>query len=155
MHISYTISYTISHVRRTISYVKILFLPVVRAISYVRCRIRHRTFFGRHRTYKVRYRRTISYVFYLFLPVVRATSYTTSYVFCRIQCARQHWYYTISTVRFLCRRLTSPETYDKALQRRMQYRSIRYAIRSIRYACLGRRQAYYSSWQNSSWFGCI
>jgi hypothetical protein len=58
-----------------------------------------------------------------------------------IRCAVQHRYYTISNVRFRCRWLTSPKTYDIALRRRMQYRSIRYAIRSIRYACLGRRQA--------------
>lgn len=54
----------------------------------------------------------------------------------------QHRYYTISNVRFRCRWLTSPKTYDIALRRRMQYRSIRYAISSIRYACLGRRQAW-------------
>ena len=52
-----------------------------------------------------------------------------------------HRYYTISYVRFRCRWLTSPKTYDIALRRRIQYRSIRYAFRSIRYACLGRRQA--------------
>ena len=53
----------------------------------------------------------------------------------------QHRYYTISNVRFRCRWLTSPKTYDIALRRRIQYRIIRYAFRSIRYACLGRRQA--------------
>ncbi len=96
-------------------------------------------------TYDIAEKRTISYVFYRFLPVVRATSHTTSYVFllCHIRCAMQHRYYTMSYVRFRCRWFTLPKTYDIALRRRMQYRSIRYAIRStgIRYACLGRRQA--------------
>ncbi len=53
----------------------------------------------------------------------------------------QHRYYTISNIRFRCRWLTSPKTCDIGLRRRMQYRSIRFAIRSIRYACLGRGQA--------------
>ncbi len=94
-------------------------------------------------TYDIAKKRTTSYVFYLFSPVVRATSYTTSYVFlrCRIRCAMQHRYCTISNVRFRCRWLTSPKTCDIALRRHVQYRSIRYAIRSIRYACLGLRQA--------------
>ena len=145
VHISYTISYTISYVRRTISYVKIQFLAiltydVVYDVVYdIVC------FFDDivRTTYDIAKKRTISYVFYLFLPVVRATSYTTSYVFwrCRIRCARQHRYYTISYVRFRCRWLASPKTYDIALRRRIQYRSIRYAFRSIRYACLGRRPA--------------
>ncbi len=77
------------------------------------------------------------------MPVVRATSHTTSYIFllCRIGCATQHRYYTISYVRFRCRWHTSPKTYDVLVLRRMKYRSIRYAIRSTRYACLTRRQA--------------
>ncbi len=75
--------------------------------SYVRRRIRHRTFFCQ----------------------------------CRILCSMQHLYYTISYVRFLCRWFTSPKTYNIVLRRRMQYRSIQYAIRSIWYVCLGRRQA--------------
>jgi hypothetical protein len=111
----------------------------------IRCRIRHRTFLYDivRATYDIAGKRTTSYVFYRFLPVVRATFHTTSYFFwrCSIRCAMQHQYYTILYVRFRCRWFTSPKTYDIALRRRMQYRSIGYAIRSIRYACLGRRQA--------------
>ena len=145
MHISYTISYTISYVWRTTSCVKILVLAsrtcdIVYDVVYdIVCFLDDivRT------TYDIAKKRTTSYVFYRFLPFWRTTSYTTSYVFwrCRIRCAVQHRYYTISNVRFRCRWLTSPKTYDIALRRRMQYRSIRYAIRSIRYACLGRHSA--------------
>jgi hypothetical protein len=54
----------------------------------------------------------------------------------------QHWYYTMSYRRIRCCWFTSPKTYYIVLRRRMQYRSIRYTIRSIRYACLGRLQAW-------------
>jgi hypothetical protein len=159
MHISYTISYTISYVRRTISYVKIQVLAsrtcdIVYDVVYdIVCFLYDIV----RATYDIVKKRTTSYVFYRFLPVVRATSHTTSNVFgrCSIRCAMQHRYYTMSYGRFQRRWFTSPKTYDIALRRRMQYRSIRYAIRTIRYACLGRRQAYFSSWQNSSWFVCI
>ncbi len=94
--------------------------------------------------YNISKKRTISYVFYRFLPFWRTKSHTISYVFwrCRIRCVMQHRFYTISYVRFQCRLFTLPKTYDIVLRRCMQYRSIRYAIRSIRYACLGRRQAW-------------
>ncbi len=149
MHISYTISYTISYVRRRISYVKIHVFAsrtcdiVYYVIYYIVCFLYDIVC----ATYDIVKNRTTSYVFNRFLPVVRTTSHTTSYVFwrCRIRCVMQHRSYTMSYGRFRCRWFTSPKTYDVALRRRMQYRSIRYAIRSIRFACLGRRQAYFSS----------
>jgi hypothetical protein len=78
---SYTTSYvfwTTSYVQRTISPKNVrcrTFLPVS-CQSYVRCcircRIRHRMFFGRHRTYNVRYRqKTYDVVrFYPFLAIL-------------------------------------------------------------------------------------
>jgi hypothetical protein len=144
MHISYTISYTISYVRRTISYVKIQVLAsrtcdAVYDVVYDIVRFLYHIV---RATYDIAEKRTTSYIFYRFLPVVRATSHTTSYVFwrCRIRCAMQHWYYTITYVRFRCRWFISPKTYDITLRRRMQYRSIRYAIRSIRLAWGGGRR---------------
>jgi hypothetical protein len=138
MHLSYTISYTISYVkiqvlaRRSCDVVYDVVYDIVRFLNDI---VRA--------TYDIAEKRTTSYVFYRFLPVVCATSHTASYAFlrCRIRCAMQHRYYTISYVRFRCRWFTSPKTHGIALRRSMQYRSIRCAIRSIRYACLGWRQA--------------
>ncbi len=113
MHISYTISY----VRRMMSYVKIQVLAsrtcdIVYDVVYdIVCFL-----YGIVRaTYDIAEKRTTSYVFYKFLPVVRATSNTTSYVFwrCRVRCAMQHRYYTMSYGRFRCRWFTSPKTYVK------------------------------------------
>ena len=113
------ISYTISYVRRTMSYVKIQVLAsrtcdVVYDVVYdVVCFLYDIV----RATYDTNKKCTTSYVFNRFLPVVRATSHTTSYVFlrCRIRCAMQHRYYTISYVRFRCRWLTSPKTYNLRL----------------------------------------
>ena len=97
-------------------------------------------------TYDIAKKRTISYVFDLFLPVVCATSYTTSYVFYRCRIRHRTFFHASSVLYDIVREVmmsivTSTKTYDIVLRRRRQYRSIRYAIRSIRYACLGRRQA--------------
>ncbi len=146
MHISYTISYMIWYVRRTMSYVKIQVLAsrtcnvAYDVVYYVVCFLYDIV----RATYDIAKKCTTSYVFYRFLPVVRATSHTTLYVFwrCRIRNAMQHQYYTMSYGRFWCRWFTSPITYDIVLRRRMQYCSIQYKIRSILCACLGRRQAW-------------
>jgi hypothetical protein len=117
--------------------------------SYVRhrilCCIRHRTFFGRHRTYNVRYRQK-TYDIECFLPVLASRTY---YIVYDIVCffTMSHTMCKATLVLYDIERkvpmslATSPKTYDMLLRRRIQYSSIRYAIRSIRYACLGRRQA--------------
>jgi hypothetical protein len=113
---SYTMSYTTSYVFLTTSYVQRTISP-----KNVRCR----TFFTGSCHFDVRHR-------------MRHRTFFDDVAY---DVVRHHRYYTISYVRFRCRWLTSPKTYDIALRRRIQYRSIRYAFRSIRYACLGRRQA--------------
>ncbi len=76
MHISYTISYTILYVRRTISYVKILFLPVVRATLYT---MSYTTSYVFWTTSYVQ--RTISRTFDIvrFLPVLASRTYDIVY----------------------------------------------------------------------------
>ncbi len=145
MYISPTISCTISYVLRTISYVKIQVLAIltynivydvvynVYFSYYIVCttyaidkNVRYCTFFAGSCHFYVRHR----------------IRYRTFFWRCRIRCVMKQWYYTMLYGRLQCRWFTSPKTYDIVLRRRMQYCSIRYTIRSIRYACLGRWQAW-------------
>ena len=150
MNGSYTISYTISYVRHTISYVKILFSPIVcttsYTMSYTTSYVFYTTSYVPRTTYDIAKKRTISYVFDLFLPVVCATSYTTSYVFYRCRIRHRTFFHASSVLYDIVREVTmsivtSTKTYDIVLRRRRQYRSMRYSIRyapnlrySIRYA---------------------
>ena len=102
-------------------------------------------FFGRHRTYNVRYRQK-TYDVVRFLQVLAILTYDIVYDIVRFL-TMSHTMCSVTSVLYDIERKVPmslahiAKTYDIALRRRMQDRSIRYAISSIRYACLGRRQA--------------